>query len=295
MNLDGYSSGAGGLPYKIANHKRNWAIWFSFFLFDGCILPIILFYSLWYGSHLSKWTIFALITSLSFWTSYHKWFSRGWRLLIHKSPKYRPINGRRWAFDMSYFILSLALLIMILELVIATSQKNVRVRVISIAPPSTLYVIGLYMLIQNTGHVLGMRAFFTISSVKRGSPIPPPLFTVMEDVFAVDGAHEGFPAREAMRDLYSGSSRFRRTLMGWSWVWGIACTALAIGLTIVVARTSQTSGFGVAYGVSWPFIVIMALITSWWMERQDARGAFSSGAKGGIRGTGNGNTIMSRA
>jgi hypothetical protein len=45
-----------GLPYRLGEHRRNWTIWFSFFIFDGCLLPIILFYSLWYGSSLSRWT-----------------------------------------------------------------------------------------------------------------------------------------------------------------------------------------------------------------------------------------------
>ena len=96
-----------GLPYKLAEHRKGWAIWFFCFCFDGCILPLVLFYSLWYGSHLSHWTskcscllspsrwmrgfhmanlrrearieskpstVFAIITSLSFWTAYHKWY-----------------------------------------------------------------------------------------------------------------------------------------------------------------------------------------------------------------------------
>lgn len=43
------------LPYKIAQHKKNWMIWLGLFNFDGCILPIVLFYSLWFYTGLSHW------------------------------------------------------------------------------------------------------------------------------------------------------------------------------------------------------------------------------------------------
>jgi len=265
-----------GLPYRLSEHRKNWTIWFGLFCFDGCLLPIILFYALWFGSSLSHWTILALITSLSFWTSYHKWFSRGYRIFIKKDPKFRPLNGGRWWFDCSYYILSLALLIMILELVIATSTKDVKVKVISMAPPSVLYVIGVYMLLQNTAHCLSVRTPVTLSSVKRGSQTPPPLFTVMEDVFAVDGCHLGLPAREAMMAMLYNSRPLVRTLMWWSWIWCVACLAVAIGLSVAVAQTSRTTGFGITFGVTFPFIVLLSLVTAWWMEGQDRRGAFSA-------------------
>jgi hypothetical protein len=46
----------GGLPYRIADHKKNWTIWFLFFCFDGCVLPVGLFYILWFGTSLSHWS-----------------------------------------------------------------------------------------------------------------------------------------------------------------------------------------------------------------------------------------------
>lgn len=48
--------GGNGLPYRISDHKGHWAMWFAAFLFDGAVLPVVLFYGLWYGSSCSKWT-----------------------------------------------------------------------------------------------------------------------------------------------------------------------------------------------------------------------------------------------
>jgi hypothetical protein len=173
-------------------------------------------------------------------------FSQGYRLLIMRSPKYRPINGHRLAFDCTYYVLSAALLVMILEMVIATSSKEVNVQAIAMAPPSVLYTIFLYVLLQGTLHALGLRAPFRISSVQRGNPVPPPVFTVMEDVFALQGDHLGLPAREALLALYNGSPAFRRTLARWSWAWGLGCGLMAVVLTIIVARAPPQVSFGIS-------------------------------------------------
>ncbi|KAH8646262.1 hypothetical protein BX600DRAFT_158333 [Xylariales sp. PMI_506] len=269
-----------GLPYKIAQHKKGWIIWLFCFNLDGCILPILLFYSLWFGTALSHWSDFAVITSFSFWTSYHKWFSRGWRIFVKKDPKFRPINGGRWWFDCSYYVLSIALLAMILELVIATATEDVKVQAIAMVPVSALYVIGLYMLLQNMMHVLRFKTPVTLSSIKRGSVTPPPLFTVMEDVFAVDGCHMGWVAREEMLELYQRSPEYRKVAAKWSWIWGGGAMTLAVILSIIVGTTPETVSFGICYAVSYPFITVMAILTARTMEGMDARGVFRLGACG---------------
>jgi hypothetical protein len=218
-------------------------------------------------------------------------FSRGWRIFVKKDNKFRPINGGRWWFDGSYYVLSLALLVMILELVVATATYNVKVQVIAMVPVSSLYVIGLYMLVQNTMHVLRIRTPVTLSSIKRGSLTPPPLFTVMEDVFAVDGCHMGLPAREAMLDLYQRSPAYRKAAARWSWIWGGGAFTVAVILSIIVGVTPETVSFGICelysasdcglflitppgFATCYPFITLMAILTARAMEGLDARGVF---------------------
>lgn len=74
-NVPSTTPGKISLPYRIADHKSHWATWFFFFVFDGTVIPVVLFYALWYGSSISKWAVLAVVTSLSFWTSYHKCMS----------------------------------------------------------------------------------------------------------------------------------------------------------------------------------------------------------------------------
>lgn len=114
------------------------------------------------------------------------------------------------------------------------------------APVSTLYVIAAYMLVQNTLYVFWVRLPFPISSVRKGERAPPALFTVMEDVFAVDGCHEGSGARRAMLAMYEGNKAFRGALVVWGWIWCVACFAMAIGLSIVVGLCVETTSFGIS-------------------------------------------------
>jgi len=222
-------------------------------------------------------TVLAVITSLSFWTSYHKWFSRGWRLLIRKKATYRPLYSRRFTPDTSYIILTLALGVMILELVIATATKDAKVKVVAMAPVSTLYILAAYTLLQNSLHMAGVRAPFALSSCKKGETVWPALATVMEDVFCVDGCHEGSAAREKIRTLVENSPAYRRSTLLLGWIWCVACLVVAIVLSIVVARTAQTTSFGICYGVSWPFIALMTMLSAWWTESLDRKGTFNVG------------------
>ena len=45
-----------GLPYRVSDHRGHWALWLACFVFDGAVLPVVLFYALWYGSNCSSWT-----------------------------------------------------------------------------------------------------------------------------------------------------------------------------------------------------------------------------------------------
>lgn len=57
MNMPNGNAGhTVGLPYRLADHRRNWALWFFAFCFDGCVIPVGLFYALWFGSSLSHWS-----------------------------------------------------------------------------------------------------------------------------------------------------------------------------------------------------------------------------------------------
>ena len=55
-------------------------------------------------------------------------------------------------------------------------------------PPSTmLYAFGIQMLIIDIMRLAGMRAPLRISSLPRGSPLRPGIYSIIEDVCAVDG------------------------------------------------------------------------------------------------------------
>jgi hypothetical protein len=74
-----------GLPYRLSEHRKNWTIWFGLFCFDGCLLPIILFYALWFGSSLSHWTsmlIHHLLHLVTLFSPHHVFTSESSRRLL---------------------------------------------------------------------------------------------------------------------------------------------------------------------------------------------------------------------
>lgn len=80
--------------------ERSIFIWFSLIFCEACVLPLILFYSLRWGAHLSITKNLAIITSLIGTVSglkvtqraYFLWFRNG-----HESR--RPIGAGRWGVD----------------------------------------------------------------------------------------------------------------------------------------------------------------------------------------------------
>jgi hypothetical protein len=90
------------LSYSIKENgrERKILIWFTLFFFEAGVLPLILFFSLRWGAHLSITTNLAIITSLIGSVSGYKFANRSWTLWYGKDHHtYRPIGAGRWGLD----------------------------------------------------------------------------------------------------------------------------------------------------------------------------------------------------
>lgn len=105
-----YSSGPPSLNYTLRTHgrERYIIIFFTLLFVESGILPLILFYSLQWGAHLSVTKNLAIITSLIGTVSgfkltqrtYQLWFRTG-----HESR--RPIGSGRWGVDTFQYVVQL--------------------------------------------------------------------------------------------------------------------------------------------------------------------------------------------
>lgn len=81
------------LPYSLRDHWRSITLIWTLLTLESAILPIILFYTLWYSSDLVPAYIFAITGSGLGLVSGCEWVYRSWQLW--KKEKVRPLGGSR--------------------------------------------------------------------------------------------------------------------------------------------------------------------------------------------------------
>ena len=128
-----------------------------------------------------------------------------------------------------------------------------------------LIQVGSQLLISGVMNIRNCAAPFRISSIAKGEKMHPMVYTIVEDIVAVDGgAGKGY--RERLRARYDASWRFRLLIAQLNWFW--AAGALIDGIGTMVALWTIPSE-QVAYGVGecqmpgyWPCIMRAELLTS---------------------------------
>ena len=82
------------LPINLREHKVSIAIVWSIIVVDSAVLPVVLFYVLWFCTDLSPATTFAILTAAFGFVSLLEYVVRMWRLL-RKDDNMRPIGSKR--------------------------------------------------------------------------------------------------------------------------------------------------------------------------------------------------------
>lgn len=101
-NYDTYRDSPPALSYSLDAHgrKRYILVWFALLFTEAGILPLILFFALRWGAHLSITINLAIITSLIGSVSGYKFAQRQWLLWLGDGHQTRrPIGAGRWGVD----------------------------------------------------------------------------------------------------------------------------------------------------------------------------------------------------
>ncbi|KAI8623461.1 hypothetical protein F5Y19DRAFT_372296 [Xylariaceae sp. FL1651] len=258
-----------GLPrleYRLMEHKKKLFLISGLLIFEGSLLPILLFYPLWYATELRHGILFAIITSFFGLISGLEFAHRSWRL-IHKNDKYRPLDGTRWRFDFTHMTLCTAYTIMTGILIGASIPYEPLVRPLAIPVPVFFIGAGTLCIVTGTMSAFGMRTACKVSSIPKGEPQPPYVLTAVEDVVGVDGGGAR-PFRGRLLERYKASKRFRRLIAELNWFWGIGSVVNGAGaLAAVWAIPSLEVAYGVGWGEPFVFFVIWTFITIIWTRR----------------------------
>ena len=125
-----------------------------------------------------------------------------------------------------------------LELVIGTYPKEPPIRLLAMPPATMCYAFGVQMLIIDTMRLLGCKAPIRISSLPRGSPLRPGIYSIIEDVCAVDGGG-GTEYRQRLNLRYQASHYFRQMLHRLTLFWAVGALVIAAVTTAVVFTASK--------------------------------------------------------
>ncbi|KAG4414241.1 hypothetical protein IFR04_012613 [Cadophora malorum] len=215
-------------------YTKKWSIIFfcSCAALDSVAVPIVLYIILNYETDLDKDTVYLIISGTLFGTIIVEFLQRTWRLW-KKSSTCRVANTGRWDFDWFHWNSALVLIIIIAEVAIATSLDTPQVRLLAMPTSSILFVVSIEVLLIELMRAFRVRAPFRVSSVTKGEYLRPALFTLIEDVVAVDG-NGGSGYRVRLNARYETSKDFRRLLLFMTWFWTVPCLLVAVATSAVV-------------------------------------------------------------
>jgi hypothetical protein len=108
------------------------------------------------------------------------------------------------------------------------------------------YAFGIQMLIIDIMRYFNVRAPIRISSLPRGSPLRPGIYSIIEDVIAVDGSG-GLEFRQRLNLRYQASHHFRLMLHRLTLFWAFGSLSIAAGTTAIIFSTHRNVAYVVCY------------------------------------------------
>ncbi|KAK1997038.1 hypothetical protein LX36DRAFT_90722 [Colletotrichum falcatum] len=286
------------LNYTLRTRKKAIIVFWALIIFDSVATPIALYFGLWYGvgpgtntptekrQKLSPNAVFSIVTAAVGGASIVEYFVRFWRLW-RKGSTCRVIGAHRWYLDWFHWNFSLAWIIIMIELIVGTVPEHPPIRLLSMPVTTMLFVIGTELLLVDLSRAFRVPAPCRISSIPKGAQLRPGIYSLIEDVCAVDGSG-GTEFRVALDRRYEASHIFRAMLrrLGVFWAVGAeACAALCTALIFTMPGD-------VAYTIGWslPFVWtgLWTLATFWYVNhelKREARAWAEEAAKEGAAGS----------
>ena len=171
-----------------------------------------------------------------------------------------PSAPSRWSCDASHWLFSSTLAITLGELIIATVPKEPYLKLLAMVNPSMLFLICLFILLLDIAFIMHIRSPFRISSVAKGEFVRPGIYTLLEDVIAVD-LGQGYIFRTRFNECWEVSPIFRRLLYQLSIFWSISGVIISGTCTIVIFTIDPKVGFAIGWGLPFLWVILWAAIT----------------------------------
>ncbi|PPJ58752.1 hypothetical protein CBER1_08376 [Cercospora berteroae] len=232
--------------------ERRWfiAFFWTMILVDCVAAPIVLYFCLWYLTSLSPNATFSIVTAALGGVSIVEYFVRFWRLW-KKDSTCRVMGARRKYLDWFHWNFTLGWVIIMIELIVGTVPENPPIRLLGMPLASMMWVFGTELILVDIMRYFEVPAPVRISSIPKGAQLRPAIYSMIEDVVAVDGSG-GTEYREALNRRYEASHVFRSLLRRLGIFWALGAEGMAMVTTILIFTIHPEA----AYVVGWsaPFI-----------------------------------------
>ncbi|PBP23303.1 hypothetical protein BUE80_DR005905 [Diplocarpon rosae] len=258
--------GLPSLEYDLASKVWRIMIFWTLVIMDSFAIPIILYFVLNYSTSLSKKQVYYIISLTLFGTLTVEYAQRAWRLWT-KNSTCRVGNTQKWDFDWLHWNLTLVLIVVVTEVAVATSLNEPLVRLLAMPLPSVFFTFGIEMLMVELMRSFDVRAPFRVSSVPKGGMLRPALYTLIEDVVAVDG-NGGTGYRERLNARYECSPDFRRMLNKLTYFWMAPALLINVAISHLIfwKGISEDTAYVVGWSLPFAWASVWTIMTIWWVR-----------------------------
>ncbi|KAI7246361.1 hypothetical protein D0864_01661 [Hortaea werneckii] len=239
-------------PLHYSLYDRKWSIIFfwGLILVDCIAMPLVLYFCLWHLTDLSPNTVFSIVTAALGGISIFEYFIRLRRLWM-KTSTCRPIGSRRIYLDWFHWNFTFGWIIIMIELIVGTVPEHPPIRLLAMPCASMLYVFGTELIVCDVLRYFHIPAPLRVSSVPKGSQLRPCVYSMIEDIVAVDGSG-GTAYRENLNRRYEASHVFRAMLRRLGIFWALGAMGIAVVLTILIFTIDDEAAYVVGWAV--PFV-----------------------------------------
>jgi len=254
------------LNYTLWTRKMSIFYFWSLILIDSIAMPLVLYFCLWYLTDLSPNTVFSIVTAALGGASIVEYFLRFWRLW-KKNSTCRVIGARRMYLDWFHWNFSFAWIIVMVELIVGTIPVHPPIRLLAMPLATMCYAFGIELLIIDVMRYFEMPAPFRISSVPKGAQLRPGIYSIIEDVCAVDGSG-GTEFRENLNRRYEASHVFRSMLRRLGEFWAFGANLAAVLTTILIFTLSRDAAYVVGWSLPFVWAGIWTPVTIWYVRKK---------------------------
>lgn len=132
---------------------------------------------------------------------------------------------------------------------------------------SMLFVIATELLVVDIMRLFHQPAPIRISSVPKGAQLRPGIYSMIEDIIAVDGSG-GTDFRTALDKRYAASHIFRSMLRRLGIFWAVGGEVTAVVCTILIFTIHPEAGYVIGWTVPFIWAGVWTVLTIFYVKRQ---------------------------